>query len=162
MPLKFIKKSFPKTTIVWQNYNENAALFLEKAIQIMEKQPGTRVEVATSRTSLALIELKMDKLEAAEKHLELAISAFKEDGGKTDTHYSAALAGLGEVCYRQGSLERALENYEHALFEVEKHFGRKEGYGLLCGNCAAICRELGQSAKAEEYEVQRKKYCPEA
>ena len=66
--------------------------FLGKAIQIMEKQPGTRVEVATSRTSLALIELKMDKLEAAEKHLELAISAFKEDGGKTDTHYSAALA----------------------------------------------------------------------
>ena len=50
-------------------------------------------------------------LEAAEKHLELAISAFKEDGGKTDTHYSAALAGLGEVCYRQGSLERSLENY---------------------------------------------------
>lgn len=135
---------------------------MEKAIPIMEKQPGTRVEVATSRTSLALIELKMDKLEAAEKHLELAISAFKEDGGKTDTHYSAALAGLGEVCYRQGSLERSLENYEHALFEVEKHFGRKEGYGLLCGNCAAICRELGQSAKAEEYEVQRKKYCPEA
>ena len=144
------------------NENENAALFLGKAIQIMEKQPGTRVEVATSRTSLALIELKMDKLEAAEKHLELAISAFKEDGGKTDTHYSAALAELGEVCYRQGSLERSLENYEHALFEVEKHFGRKEGYGLLCGNCAAICRELGQSAKAEEYEVQRKKYCPEA
>ena len=32
------------------NENENAALFLEKAIQIMEKQPGTRVEVATSRT----------------------------------------------------------------------------------------------------------------
>ena len=144
------------------NENENAALFLEKAIQITEKQPGTRVEVATSRTSLALIELKLDKLDAAEKHLELAISAFKEDGGKTDTHYSAALAGLGEVCYRQGSLERSLENYEHALFEVEKHFGRKEGYGLLCGNCAAICRELGQSAKAEEYEVQRKKYCPEA
>ena len=46
--------------------------------------------------------------------------------------------------------------------EEQKHFGRKEGYGLLCGNCAAICRELGQSAKAEEYEVQRKKYCPEA
>ncbi|MFR6590990.1 MAG: tetratricopeptide repeat protein [Gallintestinimicrobium sp.] len=122
----------------------------------MEKQPGTRVEVATSRTSLALIELKMDKLEAAEKHLELAISAFKEDGGKTDTHYSAALAGLGEVCYRQGSLERSLENYEHALFEVEKHFGRKEGYGLLCSNCAAICRELGQSAKLKSMRCSAK------
>ncbi|MFR3366343.1 MAG: tetratricopeptide repeat protein [Gallintestinimicrobium sp.] len=123
------------------NENENAALFLEKAIQIMEKQPGTRVEVATSRTSLALIELKMDKLEAAEKHLELAISAFKEDGGKTDTHYSAALAGLGEVCYRQGSLERALENYEHALFEVEKHFGRKKA--TVCS--AAIARRSAES-----------------
>ena len=58
------------------NENENAALFLEKAIQIMEKQPGTRVEVATSRTSLALIELKMDKLEAAEKHLGNSSSKF--------------------------------------------------------------------------------------
>ena len=100
VPLKFIKKELPKDdyrlaelysdiSILLEklNENENAALFLEKAIQIMEKQPGTRVEVATSRTSLALIELKMDKLEAAEKHLELAISAFKEDGGKTDTHY---------------------------------------------------------------------------
>ena len=24
--------------------------------------------------------------------------------------------------------------------EEQKHFGRKEGYGLLCGNCAAICK----------------------
>lgn len=145
------------------NENENAALFLEKAIQIMEKQPGTRVEVATSRTSLALIELKMDKLEAAEKHLELAISAFKEDGGKTDTHYSAA--GLPDSA--RSATVRAVWNAPWKIMstrcsEVEKHFGRKEGYGLLCGNCAAICRELGQSAKAEEYEVQRKKYCPEA
>ena len=43
-----------------------------------------------------------------------------------------------------GGLERALGYYEHALFEVEKHFGRNQGYGLLCGNCPLVCRELGK------------------
>lgn len=79
--------------------NEKAALFLHKAIQIVEKQPQSRLELATSRTNLALIELKLNHLEEAKKLLDLACRAFEEDGGITDSHYSAALAGLGEVCY---------------------------------------------------------------
>lgn len=141
--------------------NEKSALFLQKAIQIVEKQPGSRLELATSRTNLALIQLKLNRLEEAKKLLDAACRAFEEDGGITDAHYSAALAGQGEVCYRQGSLERALGYYEHALFEVEKHFGRNQGYGLLCGNCSLVCRELGRKAEADEYERQRKRYCHE-
>lgn len=141
--------------------NEKSALFLQKAIQIVEKQPGSRLELATSRTNLALIQLKLNRLEEAKKLLDAACRAFEEDGGITDAHYSAALAGQGEVCYRQGDLERALGYYEHALFEVEKHFGRNQGYGLLCGNCSLVCRELGRKAEADEYERQRKRYCHE-
>lgn len=141
--------------------NEKSALFLQKAIQIVEKQPGSRLELATSRTNLALIQLKLNRLEEAKKLLDAACCAFEEDGGITDAHYSAALAGQGEVCYRQGGLERALGYYEHALFEVEKHFGRNQGYGLLCGNCSLVCRELGRKAEADEYERQRKRYCHE-
>lgn len=141
--------------------NEKAALFLHKAIQIVEKQPGSRLELATSRTNLALIELKINRLDEAKSLLDAACRAFEEDGGITDSHYSAALAGLGEVCYRQGGLERALGYYEHALFEVEKHFGRNQGYGLLCGNCSLVCRELGRTAEADEYERQRRRYCHE-
>lgn len=141
--------------------NEKSALFLQKAIQIVEKQPGSRLELATSRTNLALIQLKLNRLEEAKKLLDAACRAFEEDGGITDVHYSAALAGQGEVCYRQGGLERALGYYEHALFEVEKHFGRNQGYGLLCGNCSLVCRELGRKAEADEYERQRKRYCHE-
>lgn len=141
--------------------NEKSALFLQKAIQIVEKQPGSRLELATSRTNLALIQLKLNRLEEAKKLLDAACRAFEEDGGITDAHYSAALAGLGEVCYRQGGLERALGYYEHALFEVEKHFGRNQGYGLLCGNCSLVCWELGRKAEADEYERQRKRYCHE-
>ena len=141
--------------------NEKSALFLQKAIQIVEKQPGSRLELATSRTNLALIQLKLNRLEEAKKLLDAACRAFEEDGGITDAHYSAALAGQGEVCYRQGGLERALGYYEHALLEVEKHFGRNQGYGLLCGNCSLVCRELGRKAEADEYERQRKRYCHE-
>ena len=80
--------------------NEKAALFLHKAIQIVEKQPQSRWSLQLHRTNLALIELKLNHLEEAKKLLDLACRAFEEDGGITDSHYSAALAGLGEVCYR--------------------------------------------------------------
>ena len=159
--MKFIKKELPKDdyrlaelyssiSILLEklNENENAVLFLEKAIQIMEKQPGTRVEVATSRTSLALIELKMDKLEAAEKHLELAISAFKEDGGKTDTLTAQRLPDSARSATVRAVWNAPWKIMSTRCLRWKSIFGRKEGYGLLCGNCAAICRELGQSAKS--------------
>ena len=47
------------------------------------------------------------------------------------------------------------------LLYTSKHFGRNQGYGLLCGNCSLVCRELGRKAEADEYERQRKRYCHE-
>ena len=51
-----------------------------------------------------------------------------------------------------GRLERALDCYQKSLAEVEAHFGRNDSYRLLCGNCAAILRRLGDTAEAERYE----------
>ncbi|MDO4291674.1 MAG: tetratricopeptide repeat protein [Eubacteriales bacterium] len=141
--------------------NGKAILFLNKAAGIQEKQPDSRIELACVRTDLALLYLKTDRISEAQRLLEQAAAAFREDGGHTDARYGAALAGLGEAAYRQGGLERAMEYYERALFEVEKHFGRHQGYGLLCGNCALVCRQLGRTEQAQEYERQREKYCPD-
>lgn len=133
------------------NENEKAAAFLERAISIVEKQADSRMELATSKTNLALIYFKLKENEKAEALLEEAIRIFQENGENTDPHYSAALAGMGEAYFHMGRLQKALEYYEQSLAEVEKHFGRNMSYALLCGNCAAILRKLGEHQKAEEY-----------
>lgn len=133
------------------NENEKAAVFLERAIDIVKKQGDARMELATSKTNLALIYFKLEKNEEAEALLEEAISIFSENGENTDAHYSAALAGMGEAYFRMGRLTKALDYYEQSLQEVEKHFGRNLSYALLCGNCATICQKLGEHKKAETY-----------
>lgn len=133
------------------NENEKAAVFLERAISIVEIQADARMELATSKTNLALIYFKLKENEKAETLLEEAISIFQENGENTDAHYSAALAGMGEAYFHMGRLERALEYYEMSLDEVEKHFGRNMSYALLCGNCASICQKLGEHERADHY-----------
>lgn len=138
--------------------NEKAAVFLERAVEIVEKQEDARMELATSKTNLALLLFKCRENERAETLLEEAVSIFRENGENTDAHYSAALAGLGEAYYHRGRLQKALDFYEQSLAELEKHFGKNAGYGLLCGNCATICRQLGQLQKAEKYAALEKEY----
>lgn len=140
------------------NENEKAAVFLEKAIEIVEKQPDARMELATSQTNLALIYFKLKENEKAEALLSRSISIFRENGEHTDAHYSAALAGMGEAYYHMGRLHQALAYYEQSLQEVEKHFGRNASYGLLCGNCAAIAGQLGEKDKQKAYEELAKEY----
>lgn len=136
--------------------NEKAAAFLERAIAIVEKQPDSRMELATSKTNLALIYFKLQENEKAEALLEEAVAIFQENGENTDAHFGAALAGLGEAYFHMGRLEKALSFYEQSLEEVEKHFGRNLSYALLCGNCAAICHKLGDAKKALSYEKTEK------
>lgn len=136
------------------NENEKAAIFLERAISIVETQADARMELATSKTNLALIYFKLKENERAEALLEEAISIFQENGENTDAHYSAALAGMGEAYFHMGRLEKALAYYEMSLDEVEKHFGKNMSYALLCGNCASICQKLGEHEKAAHYAKQ--------
>lgn len=135
--------------------NEKAASFLERAIAIVEKQADARMELATSKTNLALIYFKLNDVNKAEDLLEEAVSIFRENGENTDAHFGAALAGMGEACYRVGRLQKALQYYEQALAEVEKHFGKNDSYALLCLNCSTICRQLGDKEKASYYETVR-------
>ena len=46
---------------------------------------------------------------------------------------------------------KALEAYEKALQEVEKHFGKNISYAVLCENCAAVCQCLGDKEKQQAY-----------
>lgn len=139
--------------------NEKAAGLLQKAIDIVEKLPDCSMELATSKTNLALIYFKLKDDSGAQKLLEEAISLFEKAENGTDAHYSAALSGMGEAYFRMGRLEKSLEYYEKAAAEVKKHFGENQSYGLLCGNCAAVCARLGEKDKQAYYEEKSRLFC---
>ncbi len=135
-----------------QGEPEKAAACFTRALSILEKRPDAKGERAEVKTDLALLALQGKEPQRAQALLEEAIAEFSEAHRQEDVRYSAALAGLGEALFSQGRLEKALEAYGRALVEIESRFGKNESYALLCGNCAAICRQLGETKRADGYE----------
>lgn len=131
-----------------QNKNQEAAVYLEKAIGIIAALDQESVEMATSLTNLALIYFKQNKIDAAKEKLEAALKIFDDKGENTDAHYSAALAGVGEAYYHMKEYEKSLSAYEKALYEIKKHFGENDSYRLVAANCGSVCDEMGDAEKA--------------
>lgn len=133
--------------------NEKAVETAKKALDIIRRLTESDAEQATTLTNLALLYFKLNRSQEASAALKEALGLFEKVGenGRTDAHYSAALAGVGEACYRMGDYQSALASYEKALEEVKKHFGENQSYAVLCENCAAVCDRLTQDRKALEY-----------
>lgn len=131
--------------------NEDAIMYAQKALAIIEKLEGGEMETATTLTNLALLYFKVSDHEKARELLERAVTLFEQNGDKTDAHYSGALAGIGEAWYHIKEYDKALASYEKALYEVEKHFGKNMSYAVLCENCAAVCEVLGLKEKQQAY-----------
>ena len=133
------------------NENEEAIDCAKKALAIIEKQEGGEAQTATTLTNLALLCFKVSRNEEAKQHLERAIALFEKDGEAPNEHYSGALAGMGEACYRDKEYEKALSYYERALELVKQHYGENLSYGILCENCAAVCGSMGDEAAQKRY-----------
>lgn len=133
------------------NENEEAADCAKKALSVIEKQEGNDAQTATTLTNLALICFKLSKNEEAKAHLSRAIALFEKDAAAPNEHYSGALAGMGEACFRDGNYEESLSYYERALEDVKRHYGENMSYGILCENCAAVCGAMGNEEKQKSY-----------
>lgn len=131
--------------------NEEAADCAKRALAIIERQKGNEVQTATTLTNLALVYFKLSENGEAKRCLARAIDLFEQETGEPNEHYSGALAGMGEACYRDGEYERALSYYERALEDVKRHYGENMSYGILCENCAAVCGAMGDGEKQKSY-----------
>lgn len=131
--------------------NEEAVMYAQKALSIIEKLEQGEMETATTLTNLALLYFKISDHAKAQELLERALSLFEQGGDTTDAHYSGALAGIGEAYYHMKEYDKSLASYEKALHEVEKHFGQNISYAVLCENCAAVCELLGKKEKQQKY-----------
>lgn len=140
-------------SILLEKMNENAeaASAAKKALAVIEKLSDNEAQTATTLTNLALIYFKMSENEEAKKCLVRALALFEQGGEDLNEHYSGALAGMGEACYRDGEYKEALSYYEKALELVKQHYGENMSYGILCENCAAVCGSMGDTARQESY-----------
>lgn len=121
------------------NDNEKAAIFLERALDIIDKIPEGASEQASTRTNLALVKMKLGNTKEAETLLQDALKRYEAlKGETTDAHYSAALAGLAEVYFKKEEYEKSLSFYEKAAEEVKLHFGENESYHLLLQNAELV------------------------
>ncbi len=133
------------------NENEEAAEAARQALALIEKLPGNEAQTATTLTNLALIYFKLSENGEAKQCLTRALALFEQGGDDLNEHYSGALAGMGEACYRDGEYEKALSYYEKALALVKQHYGENMSYGILCENCAAVCGSMGDAERQESY-----------
>ena len=131
--------------------NEEAAESAKRALAIIEKQEGNEAQTATTLTNLALVYFKLSENEEAKQCLERAIDLFEQGTGDPNEHYSGALAGMGEACFRDGEYENSLSYYERALEDVKRHYGENMSYGILCENCAAVYGAMGDREKQNRY-----------
>lgn len=131
--------------------NEEAIDCAKKALAIMEKIEGGEIQTAVSLTNLALVYFKVSQPGQARELLEQALAIFEKDREGSDEHYSGALAGMGEACYRMKEYDKALEYYERALEKVKLHYGENVSYGVLCENCAAVCERMGDVQGQKKY-----------
>lgn len=140
-------------SIMLEKMNENAeaAEAARKALALIEKIPGNEAQTATTLTNLALIYFKLFENEEAKQCLTRALALFEQGGEDLNEHYSGALAGMGEACYRDGEYEKSLSYYEKALALVKQHYGENMSYGVLCENCAAVCESMGDAKRQESY-----------
>lgn len=131
--------------------NEESIACAKKALAITEQLEGGQIQTAVTLTNMALVYFKIPDTKEARKLLERALAIFEQDGEGTDEHYSGALAGMGEACFRAEEYEKALAYYEKALAKVKLHYGENISYGVLCENCAAVCERMGDEAAQKRY-----------
>ena len=103
---------------------EKAIARLEKALEIVEAhREGNTFELAVTHANLgnSILHGRGDE-KAAKVHLNESVAIF-EGRHIFDTHYAAAVTGLGECEKAAGNLDGAAEYFDKALSAIYQNFG---------------------------------------
>lgn len=134
-----------------------------KALAIVQEMPGMDVEEAITYTNLGNTCFGLNQVEEACENMEKAVQLFEKAGGHTDTHYPAALAGLGQAHFQRGELTSAKEYYEKALHFIEKTYGKNDDWHITSENLEMVKdllrrREAVQGENGRGLELSREYY----
>ncbi|MEC5385795.1 tetratricopeptide repeat protein [Uliginosibacterium sp. H3] len=144
-------------SLAWQALNDHtkAIKYLQMALVLVEGSQG-EAEQAVTYTNLALSKMRCGRLAEARSDLDDAVRLFKRQKS-VSAHYGAALAALGELCYREGNLHEAISCYERALEQIELRYGRNAQYAVTLESLAVVYEDVdavyGSTLQAEAARV---------
>lgn len=132
-----------------------AEAYLFLAMEILEKLQDSDIEIAITLSNLAGVYLAMDdfdRLDDARDAATRAMDLFTKVSGDQDVHYAAAVAALGDVCYKEGDFATAETHFRQALDLTKRDYGDQTlGYAVLCDNLAQTLTALKRSEEAAEF-----------
>ncbi|SEJ14359.1 DUF4037 domain-containing protein [Demequina mangrovi] len=123
---------------------------LEAALAILEAatvDPGADLDIAGTRTNLALECFRLELPDEAAAHAGAAMAILRRGGHEGDPHAAATLAGHAEACFRMGRLAEAVDAYERALAIVAECYGTgSDAHAVTAANLAEARAALAASS----------------
>lgn len=124
---------------------DKAVECLEKALAIAENTPGKEFELGVTRANLGNSILGMgNDDDKALAYLQEAVDYFSSEN-IFDTHYAAAIMGVGDVWEKRGLPVEALREYEKALLAISRNFGFTDFYYRILDRCKRVKVMLADS-----------------
>ena len=110
----------------------------EKALEITLQLSGADAELASTYANLGNVYFTIGKREEAEKNMKKAVELYEKLPGNVDSHYPAALSGLGQTCFIKGDLEESVAYYEKARKIIEFMYGRNDDWNTIDSNIKLV------------------------
>lgn len=148
-------------SLVYVELNEldNALLYANKAIQLLQIENTNKTYIAITYTNISQIYFNQNKVKEGKDSLEKAITLFKQYDSDSP-HYNAALASLAHYHYLQKEYEEALSIYELVMHQIEIKYGKNKDYESVLENYNHIKKiskqGIGLSLCKEYYETHGK------
>ena len=90
----------------------------------------------------------------AKAHLLRAVSLF-ESQPSLNPHYGGALAGLGEIAYKERNPQESIAYYERALEAIGAHYGKNMYYAVTLASLAVVYEDVDKAkSDAMQQEAQ--------
>lgn len=111
---------------------------LERAMGLIRVLDESEIETAITHVNIGNICLRLQELEEGMEHMKEAVRIFEQKEGKKDSHYAAALSGMGEAYFRADRLAESASSYELALKEILSNYGENDYYKVTLRNLELV------------------------
>lgn len=110
---------------------EDAATELRMALNVLLRSstdPDTDIDVAATRTNLALVLLDMRRFADARREAAASLRIYSRGGLENSGHFSSALAGYAQACFLDGDVAEAVLAYRLSLAVIRDCYGTDTEY----------------------------------
>ena len=109
-----------------------------KALEMTLKLSNTKVELASTYANLGNVCFMLRENKEAEEYMKKSVAIYESLPGHMDSHYPAALAGLGQASFVNGELDKSVAYYERALELIESMYGRNDDWKTTYSNLQTV------------------------